>query len=632
MTTRFQVLRSSTTGNVPAAGSRQPGELWLNFADFQAGFIDTSKTAQKLVAVRYFQTTANYVVGDFVIQGGALYVANTAVTAGAFSLLQWTKLTTVADLSGLYLPLVGGTLSGPLVLAADPAANLQPATKQYVDAVRVNVKNFGAVGDGVADDTSAIQAAINSLPNDGGIVIFPAGRNYKITSSLNIGNGTASAVSTRRGVILRGDGVPNTPTGVPSFNGYTPATGPKLTWAGGATAIIRVLGPLQGWGVQNLFLDGASIAGSTGVAVLSASFGDCSNLTVQNCAAVGVSSTTYPMGGYSGVGNVDALRNNWTNIFVYVPAVAAAKGILLNGEAGGTSDTDYNVFTNVFIRGAGSTNTFGLYLGVCDANIFNNISISGFAGSGVGMQLDYSSNANFPVGNTFYNYEVGGATPFAVAGTPNAFALTWPNRFYGWLGSNGAPPPSVAGAWTAGEGSTVNVLGTASVSRQIIGCTGTQANPRVALVIGTNVAESGSNAGSNFAINTYTDAGAYLNTPMSISRSTNVASFAAAIVNGPSDRTLKENIAPLDNALGKVNALQGVSFNMIGATKREIGLIAQDVEPVVPEIIQAYESIDSDGKAADPKLALDYPKLTALLIEAVKELSAKVMLAPTKTG
>jgi hypothetical protein len=51
----------------------------------------------------------------------------------------------------------------------------------------VNVKDFGAVGDGVADDTAAIQAAFNFIPASGGEVIIPKGT-YIISSTLNISN------------------------------------------------------------------------------------------------------------------------------------------------------------------------------------------------------------------------------------------------------------------------------------------------------------------------------------------------------------------------------------------------------------------------------------------------------------
>lgn len=64
----------------------------------------------------------------------------------------------------------GGTMTGTLTLAADPATNLEAATKQYVDAQattnpwQFNVQSapFNAAGDGSTNDTSAIQAAIDA--------------------------------------------------------------------------------------------------------------------------------------------------------------------------------------------------------------------------------------------------------------------------------------------------------------------------------------------------------------------------------------------------------------------------------------------------------------------------------------
>lgn len=135
----------------------------------------------------------------------------------------------------------------------------------------------------------------------------------------------------------------------------------------------------------------------------------------------------------------------------------------------------------------------------------------------------------------------------------------------------------------------------------------------------------GSSTGSNFSITAFKDDTSPIDA-LAITRANGVCTFYAAIVNGPSDRSLKDNVEPIEGALDKVMALQGVSFNLITTPdKREIGLIAQDVAPVVPEIIQHYATHDSEGKAlATPLLALDYPKLTALLIEAVKTLAARV--------
>jgi hypothetical protein len=63
--------------------------------------------------------------------------------------------------------------------------------------VYFNVKQYGAIGNGTADDTSAIQASINAAINaGGGIVFFPAGT-YKVSSPLNLSSS---------GVILAGSG------------------------------------------------------------------------------------------------------------------------------------------------------------------------------------------------------------------------------------------------------------------------------------------------------------------------------------------------------------------------------------------------------------------------------------------
>lgn len=167
-------------------------------------------------------------------------------------------------------------------------------------------------------------------------------------------------------------------------------------------------------------------------------------------------------------------------------------------------------------------------------------------------------------------------------------------------------------AWSAPAGTARGMVGT------------TAGSPRWGLLIGSNDAETGANAGSSFALNRFSDAGAALGNVITAARATGVVTFAAAIVNGPSDRSLKENIEPLEDALDKVLQLEGKSFNMIGDDRRQIGLIAQEVEPIVPEVIQTFSVFDADTGEPEPKLALDYPKFTALLIEAIKTLAARI--------
>ena len=87
-----------------------------------------------------------------------------------------------------------------------------------------------------------------------------------------------------------------------------------------------------------------------------------------------------------------------------------------------------------------------------------------------------------------------------------------------------------------------------------------------------------------------------------------------------SDKRLKDNIKPIENALDKVNKISGVTFqwNEISQKetgKKDVGVIAQEIEEILPELVETR----SNGYKA-----VDYPKLTALLIEAVKDLSNQV--------
>lgn len=63
----------------------------------------------------------------------------------------------------------------------------------------VSVKDFGAKGDGVTDDTAAIQAAIDSIPVSGGTIYFPQGT-YKLLSQISYSNKTISIIGAGIGV------------------------------------------------------------------------------------------------------------------------------------------------------------------------------------------------------------------------------------------------------------------------------------------------------------------------------------------------------------------------------------------------------------------------------------------------
>ena len=80
---------------------------------------------------------------------------------------------------------------------------------------------------------------------------------------------------------------------------------------------------------------------------------------------------------------------------------------------------------------------------------------------------------------------------------------------------------------------------------------------------------------------------------------------------------LKQNINPISEALTAILSLNGVTYDRKdGSTKNEAGLIAEEVFNILPNLC----SVDNNGKPQ----GINYTKLTAYLIEAVKELKQEI--------
>ena len=77
-----------------------------------------------------------------------------------------------------------------------------------------------------------------------------------------------------------------------------------------------------------------------------------------------------------------------------------------------------------------------------------------------------------------------------------------------------------------------------------------------------------------------------------------------------SDERLKSNITPIEDSIEKIKQLRGVEFDWNESGAHSIGVIAQDVEKVFPELVSERE---------DGMKGVDYGKLSAVLIEVVKE-------------
>ena len=87
-----------------------------------------------------------------------------------------------------------------------------------------------------------------------------------------------------------------------------------------------------------------------------------------------------------------------------------------------------------------------------------------------------------------------------------------------------------------------------------------------------------------------------------------VGVITATDFNSTSDIKLKTNIQPIDDPLAKVIQIEGVSFNWKHDNKPALGVVADQIENILPELVQGD----------DPK-TVNYKGLICLLIEAVKE-------------
>jgi hypothetical protein len=100
--------------------------------------------------------------------------------------------------------------------------------------------------------------------------------------------------------------------------------------------------------------------------------------------------------------------------------------------------------------------------------------------------------------------------------------------------------------------------------------------------------------------------------------SNNVSIYAAADVVCFSDARFKTDVVPITDALRRVHQLRGYTFqrsDTAPGARRMAGLLAQEVRKVLPEVV---------GEDADGKLSIAYGNVSALLVEALRELALEV--------
>lgn len=178
-----------------------------------------------------------------------------------------------------------------------------------------------------------------------------------------------------------------------------------------------------------------------------------------------------------------------------------------------------------------------------------------------------------------------------------------------WVAFQGASTIASNVTWTlpatdgaSGQALTTNGSGTLSWSTNTVSISDETTNATRYLTFAAGTSGTASTiyvSSTKFTVNPSTG----VLTTVSITESSSIA--------------LKENVAPIENALDAIMKLVGVTYDRRdGSKKDEAGLIAEEVDKILPNIVTK----DQNGRPD----AIHYTKLTAYLIEAVKSLKTEI--------
>jgi hypothetical protein len=103
--------------------------------------------------------------------------------------------------------------------------------------------------------------------------------------------------------------------------------------------------------------------------------------------------------------------------------------------------------------------------------------------------------------------------------------------------------------------------------------------------------------------------------------------FLASTIVSVSDSREKEEITPIADCLAKACAIEPVSFKYKGKSNTQLGVIAQQVMPIVPDAVISYQKPEEDQR-----YAVDYSGLLVVCFGAIKELKAEIDILKTRVA
>jgi hypothetical protein len=519
-------------------------------------------------------------------------------------------------------------------------------TVQNKLAQTVSVKDFGAVGDGVTDDTVAINDALQV----GGIVYIPGGA-YLISAPIRIPNFTYLVGEERFTTTIRLKSTSNCNLIEPEdlVNGGT------------------------GCGLFNLTFDGNENNNTKGGLLLSgvnfptAERGPSwivENVGVSYCREVDFASGFKPAvysGGnqWSVFRNIDIVNNNFAQAALWVgSADCQFDGLYIgtNGRSRGSASYGLyvtaggNFFNSCYF--GGTQNDAQVWFSNAGANTLNNCIIDNAGGDGLWLGAGSTQNkiiggqignSSYSDGGTYYSIlsdTVNGNNIFSGVSVYSQFATAYATNGYkestGTNGGNYLVGCQFFGTFTSGADGR-----SPTTTTQITACKGVDVSDAVTVAASQYVftgkkATDGAVAGTELwptGLGIFTRASGFsiyarrltndgdvivvLNNAGSIVGSVSISGSTTSY-NTSSDQRLKENIQDAASASSIIDAIKIRSFDWKDTNQRQdFGVIAQEVLEVLPTVVRVPD-------ASEEMMAVDYSKFVPLLIKEIQDLRKRI--------